>query len=129
MSHSPKVTDQSIERMVSVLLRTGVLVSGSVVLAGGLYFLARHGGEHTDYSTFRGAEPVDRMLGGIFLGAVHLRARSIIQFGIVLLIATPVLRVAFSLVGFALERDRVYVGITSAVLAILLYSLFSGHAG
>jgi uncharacterized membrane protein len=52
-----------------------------------------------------------------------------IQLGIILLIATPVLRVAVSLVGFALERDRVYVAITGLVLAILLYSLFSGHRG
>ncbi|MDQ2773857.1 MAG: DUF1634 domain-containing protein, partial [Acidobacteriota bacterium] len=59
-------------------------------------------------------------------GAVHLRARSIIQFGILLLIATPILRVAFSLVGFAMERDKAYVLITTVVLAILLYSLING---
>jgi uncharacterized membrane protein len=45
---------------------------------------------------------------------------------LLLLIATPILRVAFSLVGFAIERDRAYVIITSIVLAVLLYSLISG---
>lgn len=129
MSVMPKITDQSLERMISILLRTGVVVSGSVVLAGGIYFLARHGSGHTDYSVFRGVETVDRTFQGILSGALHLRARSIIQFGIVLLIATPILRVAFSLLGFALQRDRIYVGITAVVLAILVYSLLSGHAG
>ncbi len=90
-----KVTDRSIERMVSVLLRTGVLLAGSVVLAGGIYYLARHGNEATDYRTFHGQPSVDRIVGEIVRGAIHLRARSIIQFGILLLIATPIARVAF----------------------------------
>ena len=129
MSDTPKMTDVGIERMVSALLRTGVLVSGSVVLAGGIYFLARHAGERLDYGTFHGAAAQDRALCSIVKGALSLRARSVIQCGILLLIATPVLRVALSLAGFALERDGKYVGITALVLAILLYSLFSGHAG
>jgi uncharacterized membrane protein len=48
---------------------------------------------------------------------------------VLLLVATPVARVAFSIVGFALERDRLYVVITTIVLAILLYSLIAGVAG
>jgi uncharacterized membrane protein len=45
-----------------------------------------------------------------------------------LLIATPVARVAFSLFGFAAERDRTYVIVTTIVLAVLLYSLIGGAA-
>jgi uncharacterized membrane protein len=124
--NKPKITDTSIEHMVSTLLRTGVLISGLVVLAGGVYFGIRHAGENVDFHTFRGEPSIDRILHQIVLGAVVLRARSIIQLGILLLIATPILRVAFSLVGFALERDKVYVLITSIVLLVLLYSLISG---
>lgn len=122
----PKITDTGIERLVSVLLRTGVLLSGVIVLAGGLYYVARHGGETADYHTFRGQPSIDRIVIQIVGGALALRARSIIQFGILVLIATPIARVAFSLVGFAFERDRAYVTITAIVLAILLYSLISG---
>ncbi len=122
----PKVTDSGIERMVSVILRTGVLIAGSVVLAGGAYYLVRHGHEMADYHTFHGQPAIDRIVGQIIAGAFALRARSIIQLGILLLIATPIARVAFSLVGFALERDRTYVVITAIVLAVLLYSLVSG---
>jgi uncharacterized membrane protein len=49
-----------------------------------------------------------------------------IQIGLLLLIATPVARVAFSLAAFAVERDKAYVGFTLAVLAILAYSLSGG---
>ena len=123
---TPKVTDSKIEEGVSVLLRAGVLVSGIIVLLGGIYFVFRHGGERVDFITFRGETSIDRDVVQIVVGAFRLRARSIIQVGILALIATPILRVAFSLVGFALERDRVYVLITGIVLLILLYSLISG---
>jgi uncharacterized membrane protein len=122
----PTITDTSIERMVSVLLRTGVVVSGTIVLSGGVYYLARHGYENANYGTFHGEPSIDRIVGQIVAGAHALRARSIIQLGLLLLIATPIARVAFSLVAFALERDRTYVVITAIVLTILLYSLISG---
>ena len=123
---SPNITDSSIERMVSVLLRAGVVVSGAVVFLGGVYYLARHGRDTSDHHTFHGEPGVDRIIGQIVLGAFSFRARSMIQLGLLLLIATPIARVALSLVGFALERDRAYVVITATVLTILLYSLISG---
>jgi uncharacterized membrane protein len=124
----PRISDRSIERMVSVVLRSGVLLSACVVLAGGIYYLIRHGEELADYRTFRGTPSVDRYIGQIVESAVQLRARSIIQAGILLLIATPILRVAVSLAGFALEREGKYVAITAIVLLVLLYSVISGAA-
>jgi uncharacterized membrane protein len=120
------ITDTSIERIVSVILRAGVLISGAVVLAGGIYFLLRHAGERVHYHPFSGQPSIDRFVSEIVKGAMALRARSIIQFGILLLIATPITRVALSLVGFALERDRTYVVITAIVLATLLFSFIGG---
>ncbi len=121
-----KMTDQYIERSVSVLLMAGVMIAGAVTLAGGAMFLIRHWGDHVDYRTFHSQPRIDRILPEIVKGAFNLRARSVIQLGMLLLIATPVARVAFSLYGFALERDRVFIGVTALVLAILLYSLISG---
>ena len=51
------------------------------------------------------------------------RGRGLIQLGLLMLISTPIARVAFSIVGFAMERDRMYVTFTLVVLLILLYSL------
>lgn len=124
-----KITDRTIERIVSVILRSGVLISGTVVLLGGVFFLARHGHERVAYHTFHAQPASDRLMHHIMAGALALRARSIIQLGVLLLIATPIVRVAFSIVGFALERDRLYVVITSIVLVVLLVSLIGGAAG
>ena len=54
---------------------------------------------------------------GIVHGAAHGSGLSTIQLGLLLLIATPVARVIFAAVGFAIERDYLYVGITLVVLA------------
>ncbi len=124
-----KVTDVGIERMVSVLLRTGVIISGAVVLGGGILYLLRHGHDHVDYHVFHAQAAVDSLLDQIIKGAIALRSRSIIQLGMLLLIATPVARVGCSLVGFAFERDRTYVIITAIVLAVLLFSLVHGAIG
>jgi len=123
-----KLTDDDIERMVSLVLGTGVSIAAAVAFVGGVYFLLRHGGEHVNYRAFTGQPSIDRHAHEIIKGAFSGRARSSIQLGILLLIATPIVRVAVSLVGFTLERDRKYVVITAIVLAVLLYSLITGSA-
>lgn len=122
----PKIGDRDIERMVSIVLRIGVMVAGAVVLAGGVFYLLHHGGERADHHTFESQPEIDRMVTKIFAGALSLRARSIIQLGVLVLIATPILRVALALVGFALERDRTYTIVTLVVLCVLVGSLIAG---
>jgi uncharacterized membrane protein len=123
MTAVEKWTDQRVEVIVGNLLRTGVLLSGAVVLCGAIIYLARHGLSPADYHVFRG-EPTDlRSIGGIIRNAAGWHGRGIIQLGLLLLIATPVARVAFAVYGFAAERDRMYVAFTLIVLAVLLYSL------
>jgi uncharacterized membrane protein len=117
------MTDKKIEDIVGNLLRTGVLISAFVVASGGLFYLAQSRHTPSDYSTFRG-EPVEfRTVGGILRGAMALQSRAIIQLGLLLLIATPVARVVFCIVGFAAERDRMYVFFSLVVLIILVFSL------
>ncbi len=124
--HAPVPTAQHDPRMQAIvgnLLRIGVLVAAAVVLAGGVLYLARHGGEVPDYREFRGQPAYLRSLIGIAGGALALNPRGVVQLGLLLLIATPIARVAFSAVLFAFERDRTYVLITLLVLALLLKSL------
>jgi uncharacterized membrane protein len=123
----PGWTDERFEQAVGNLLRTGVMLAAAVVLVGGVVYLVRHGNEVADYRAFHG-EPEDlRTLTGIERSAVSLRGRGLIQLGLLLLIATPVARVVFSVFAFARQRDRMYVVFTLIVLAVLLYSLLSGH--
>ena len=127
MSRSaPSSNDEKLEKVLGNLLRAGVMVSGAVVFAGGVLYLLRHGSAVPHYRVFSG-EPSDlRQVRGIVSDVIALRGRGLIQFGLLLLVATPVARVLFSLVGFAIQRDRTYVAVTLIVLAVLIYGLAGG---
>jgi uncharacterized membrane protein len=120
-------TDRRLEVIISVLLRTGVTISAAVVLLGGVCFLAKHGHEQPEYHVFHGTPEIYRSVSGVIHAAGPSNCPAVIQLGLLLLILTPVARVAFSLVGFALEHDRTYVALTSIVLVILIYSLSGAH--
>jgi uncharacterized membrane protein len=113
------------ERMIGVLLRAGVLTAATVVIIGGVLYLFGHCHDRMHIKNFHGETESLRTLTGIVSGALHGNARAIIQLGLILLVATPVARVMFSAVAFAVERDRLYVGLTMVVLAVLVYSLFA----
>ena len=119
-------TDEAFDEALGLVLRIGVIVAALVVLVGAVVFLARHGGEAPQYHVFAG-EPGDlRSIRGI-IGDVRAQSgRGIIQLGLLLLIATPVARVVFSVVGFLRQRDWPYVSITLVVLLLLAYSLLTG---
>lgn len=127
MTH-PAVDDRRIELMLGNLLRIGVTLAALVVLIGAVIYLNRYAGQPADFSVFRGEARALRSLPTIFGGAMQLHGKSIIQFGLLLLIATPVARVVFSAIGFAIERDYLYVVLTLIVLAVLLYSLIGSGA-
>jgi len=122
-------TDQKLENIVGNLLRTGVSLAAAVVFIGGIIYLSRHGREPANYRIFQG-EPSDlKTIPGIIRSAVGLHGRGIIQFGLLLLIATPVFRVALCIWGFVAEKDHMYTLFTIIVLTVLLYSLLgSGSA-
>src|SRR5262245_47885013 len=117
-------TDERVEQMLAHLLRLGVSLAAVVVLIGGVLFLIRHGSEAADHRVFHG-EPADlRSPPGIIADALALSSRGLIQLGLLLLVATPVARVVFSVFAFLRQRDVPYVLLTLTVLAVLLYSLF-----
>jgi uncharacterized membrane protein len=115
------------DRMIGILLRTGVLASAVVTLAGGIWHYAQGGAALPDYRVFRPERAEMHGLGEVLTGIVHGRSQSLIQLGLLMLIATPIARVALSVIAFTLERDRMYVGITLIVLAVLLASLAGFH--
>jgi uncharacterized membrane protein len=120
-------TDQQVEQVIGNLLRYGVLTAALVTLAGAVLFLVRHGGEPADYRVFHG-EPADlRTVSGVVADALAGRSRGVIQLGLLLLIATPVVRVVFSVFAFGRQRDYLYVVVTLIVLAVLMYSLFAAE--
>jgi uncharacterized membrane protein len=121
--------DDRIEVILGNLLRCGVMLAAAIVLCGGCIYLFRHAHETADYRVFRGEPPEFRTIRGVIQSVLHGRGRGFIQLGLLFLIATPIARVSFSVVGFALERDRMYVAFTVIVLVILLFSLFGSGLG
>jgi uncharacterized membrane protein len=120
-------TDQAIQQLIGRLLQFGVLLAAAVVAVGAGLLLFRHGGAPVSFSVFRGEPEQLRTIGGILRGALALDSRAIVQLGLVLLIATPVVRVAFMLAAFVFQRDRTYVWISALVLALLLYGILFGR--
>jgi uncharacterized membrane protein len=118
--------DQRMDEMMAFLLRSGVLLSAGLVFIGGIIFLVRHPVPVTNYGVFQGEPQELRTIPGILREAGKLHGRGLIQLGLLLLIATPVARVLFSVFAFLYERDWTYVAVTLTVLAILTYSLLGG---
>ena len=123
MSHpSDKELDASVARMLMI----GVSIAALVVFAGGLLLLRQPFTIIPDYSHFHAVDPSLRSLKGITTSAFHLNPRGLVQFGLIILIATPIARVIYCVFGFARQHNKLYTGISTLVLLILLYSLSKG---
>jgi uncharacterized membrane protein len=120
----PSGDDSKLDARIGALLRAGTLSSAFVILVGGVLYLARHSHDRPDYHTFHGVPTQLHTLSGILSGAVHGESLAVIQLGLLLLIATPIARVLFSVIAFLFERDYLYVVVSGIVLAVLLISLF-----
>lgn len=134
MNHEQKIKkggfrDADMQLIIGWILRIGVIASMTIVAIGGIFFVYRHGHSIPDYSTFRRVPDFISSPKGILEGVIHFKGQAVIQLGIMLLIATPVLRVIFSAIGFILERDRLYTFISLLVLLIIIMSAITGHIG
>jgi uncharacterized membrane protein len=127
--------EQQLVSLLSNLLRYGVLIASAVVLFGGILYLVNYGTVPTEYDYFHG-EPAQfcsplAIVKAIFAGSgtisESVRERAIIQFGLLLLIATPVIRVIISFLSFLRMRDWAYTIITFVVLTALTYSLVGAY--
>ena len=122
-------TDEQVDQLLGNLLRMGVIVATIVAVSGGVLLLAQRGLAPASGRVFASEPPELRSVAGIIRGVIARQPAAIVQLGLVLLIATPVARVAMSLVAFILQRDRVYIVVTTIVLALLIFSLTGGIPG
>ena len=119
--------DDKIRNIMGNLLRVGVLSAAALVLIGAILFFLQHTVAVSNYHSFKNEPENLRKLHFIVLQALNFRGRDIIQLGLIVLIATPIARVLFSLIGFLFEKDWVYVVITSIVFIVLIFSLFNPY--
>lgn len=117
--------DERMDQVIGGLLRAGVLAAAALVLVGSLlYFANTTGATLEPYRVFRGAPEEVRGIVGVAREAMRGTSRGLIQLGVLVLVATPVARVALCVFAFAVQRDRLYIAITLVVLAVLAFSLF-----
>lgn len=121
--------DKDIQLLIGKQLRIGVIVSSVIVFIGGVIYLIRHGHEQPSYGDFTGVREGLADLPGIWQGVMENKGMNIIQLGVVLLIATPIIRIAFSVIAFLIEKDYLYVGITLLVLGVIVFSMMGGLVG
>jgi uncharacterized membrane protein len=118
--------EKRMDQVIGRLLQAGVTLAALLVLAGAVLYLTRLPSV-VDFRHFEGEPERYRTLPGICAAAMAFDGRACIQLGLLVLIATPVARVVFSVFAFLRQRDWTYVLITLLVLGLLSYSLFGGH--
>jgi uncharacterized membrane protein len=119
----PTWTDEDVDLVLGRVLQIGVSLSAAIVACGAAIYLAKRVDQLPDYRVFHGV-PIDlRTVSGILADARAWSGRGLIQLGLLVLIATPIARVTFSVIGFVRQRDWLYVGITLIVLVLLALSL------
>ena len=121
-----------VETGTAYILRGGVVLSLALVLAGIAVEFARNPAATSPAEFARlTAEkaPFPHTPAAVWEGLRAGRGQAIIALGLLLLVATPVVRVAASVATFVYERDWAFAVITGAVLALLLLSFYLGKAG
>jgi len=121
-----RLTSERLEMIIGRILQVGVITAAVIVAVGGIVYLAGTAATIPDYHTFHRETAYAMSLPSIIASALAFNSYDIILLGLLLLIATPIVRVIFSVIAFILQRDATYVVITLIVLSVLLYSLI-GH--
>lgn len=128
MEQTKNISDKDIQSLVGNLLRAGVYISMGIVILGGIIFLYEHGNEKIDYAIFSFDKVSLKTVGAIFANVLTFRGVAVVQFGLLMLIFTPIARVLMAVISFFLEKDYLYVLIGLIVLAIIMASLSGGFA-
>lgn len=125
--------ERDMELLIGKLLRYGVMLACGITLFGGvIYLFQNHGVSMAHYKPtpddmpFPGVEFYLREITTVIPRVLSFDGAAIIQLGVCVLIATPILRVAFSVIGFLIEKDYMYVVITLIVLCIIVANMLLG---
>ena len=126
MNEVNKTTDEGRQLLIGNLLRIGMYIAMGIVMIGAIIYLYNHSTEKPNYSVFNFDQVKSTTIPSIFKEVLTFNGKSVIQFGLLMLIFTPIARVILSVISFFLEKDYLYVVIGLVVLAIIMVSLNSG---
>ncbi len=134
LHHPPQIPAavHHVELIISTLLRIGVTVSLLTVIAGTVISFMHHPDYLKGKSELAGlttpGQALPHSVGEIFQGIAEGRGQALVLLGLLLLLATPVMRVAISIFAFLFQKDWTFSIITTVVLLLLLLSFMLGRA-
>lgn len=119
---------ESMNALISGVLRYGVMISAAIIAIGTVLLLLGNGSQEISQLVVYSPNQLphgnfDPSLGRMLAGLASFDPQSIIELGVLVLLATPAARVLLSVLLFAAEGDRTYAYITAVVLAMLLFSM------
>lgn len=109
------------EIMLGNMLKIGVIISSSITIFGGILFLLNHGTEIPNYHIFNESSFNFSSLKNLYVDVIALNSEVIMELGILLLIATPIIRILFSVFAYAFEKDYMYVCFAIFVFLVTIY--------
>lgn len=120
--------DQQIQNTLARVMLGGTLLAATIIAVGLIWFLATHIGDPPGDHLFNKEpkyfeNPISMVQRAFDIHEVGHR-RSLIMIGVVLLLINPAVRVGFAVLGFALQKDRLYTAVSLFVLAVLVFSFF-----
>ena len=122
-----------VELAISNILRGGVILSLFLITCGTALSFTHHteymftNGDTARLTSSKTVFP--HTLRDTIAGVREEHGQAIVVVGLLVLIATPVIRVGVSIIAFVLERDAIFVVLTVLVFGLLLVSFFLGKAG
>jgi uncharacterized membrane protein len=120
-------TEQKAEFISAIVVRLLVFTAALLVLSGGMVYLLQCGRMTLNYHLFQIGLSELRSPNGILKSALKFDVKGVIQLGILLLIAIPILRVAVFALTFILQKDWLYFAVTLIVFGILMFSLLGNN--
>lgn len=119
-------SDRKVDLYISWILRTGVIAASVLTAIGGIIYLQSYGQELPHLHQFHRQQSL-RSIGAIVDSAAHWHGEAIIQLGVLILLFTPIMRVAFACYAFLRQRDAIFTAVSGIVLSLLLFSVLARH--
>ena len=116
--------DKDLQSFIGNLLRIGVVISMTILVVGLILYLFQSGKNVIHYETFNAKNTFH--FAPFWASLKSGDSQAIMELGVMALISTPIARVLFTMIGFWMEKDRMYTIIAMIVLLIIAFSLVFG---
>jgi len=117
------ITTTAMEKKLGSLLLIGTLLATAIVLFGGVWYLVQNGATSVDFHLLQNVPLISTV--SVWQSALSFSPLGIVQFGLLVLVATQIMRVSVLFIFYLLQRNVWFSMFCGFVLVMLIYSLFS----